>query len=133
MGCSSSKQEVSGPQKIQEALVKGGDDVIYDNGDARALFDAEYLSNAIWIGHYIQDGKQERMVFKFFEAHMNGEVKGKGKDVVGLFVIRGFVDGGGKVQFTKTYIGAHTVLYNGILAGNQINGTWKVAGISGSF
>lgn len=133
MGCSNSKQDVSGPKKIQDAIVKGGDDVIYDNGEARGLFDAEYLSNAIWIGHYLQDGKQERMVFKYFEAKINGEIKGKGKDVVGLFVIRGFADAGGRAQFTKTYIGAHSVLYTGTLMGNQINGTWKVAGISGGF
>ena len=73
------------------------------------------------------------MVFKYFEANLNGEIKGKGKDSVGLFVIRGFSDAGGKVQFTKTYIGAHTVLYQGNLVGNVINGTWSVAGLSGAF
>jgi hypothetical protein len=34
MGCSNSKQDVSGPKKIEEAIAKGGDDVIFDNGDA---------------------------------------------------------------------------------------------------
>ena len=73
------------------------------------------------------------MVFKFFEARIGGEIKGKGKDVVGLFVIRGFADAAGKAQFTKTYIGKHTVLYNGMLAGNTLNGTWHVAGLVGGF
>lgn len=68
-----------------------------------------------------------------FSCTLNGEVLGKGKDVVGEFNIRGFCNEFGDAQFAKQYIGAHTVMYNGKVNGKTMSGFWTVAGMTGDF
>ena len=81
----------------------------------------------------MQDGVQNPMVFKSFEAKLNGDIKGKGKDAVGNFSVRGFVNEFGDAQFQKSYEGAHTVMYSGKLNGQELTGSWSVAGYTGTF
>ena len=73
------------------------------------------------------------MTFKMFQAAINGEIKGKGKDNVGEFTVRGWVNEFGDAQFQKAYVGKHTVMYSGKLNGKSLTGTWSVAGYNGTF
>jgi hypothetical protein len=53
---------------------------------------------------------------------------GEGRDTVGKFVIEGkYATEDGKARWLKTYIGAHTVAYNGYNEGKGIWGVWEIA------
>ena len=56
----------------------------------------------------------------------NGALRGHGRDDVGVFNIRGRYDANGECSWTKTYVGAHDVAYNGFREGKGIMGTWEV-------
>jgi len=75
------------------------------------------------------------MTFKKFKAkHGGGSVKGKGRDEVGEFTIKGKVHGDSTVDFKKEYKGRHTVTYMGrITVKNVIEGDWEVSGARGGF
>jgi hypothetical protein len=89
----------------------------------------------LWKGHYEQQGVHYDMAFKKFSAKKDGELKGKGRDEVGEFELKGrlFKDGG--VDFKKQYKGRHTVEYSGRMSeeGGKITGEWSVAGMTGGF
>lgn len=87
----------------------------------------------IWKGWYEQFGTQHPMVLKNFKAKIGDKVKGKGRDEVGEFTIKGKVHSDGGVDFKKEYKGRHTVEYMGRMNGKQISGDWSVNGASGTF
>lgn len=63
-----------------------------------------------------------------------GFISGKGSDNIGQFEIQGSLSNGKTVNFTKRYIGAHTVNYQGTLTSDsQIDGTWSLQGMSDAF
>jgi hypothetical protein len=49
----------------------------------------EFVTKAIWRGHYEQNGQRGEMVFKRFSAVLGGELLGCGNDGVGEFFVRG--------------------------------------------
>ncbi len=88
----------------------------------------------IWKGYYEQHGVTHEMVFKRFKAKQGDKVKGKGRDEIGVFSIRGKVGEDGAVDFKKEYKGRHTVAYMGRMQGKDIiEGEWEVSGATGSF
>jgi hypothetical protein len=57
----------------------------------------------------------------------NGAIAGSGNDDVGPFVIKGTYDlNNRECWWSKTYVGAHTVLYRGFREGKGIWGTWDI-------
>jgi hypothetical protein len=97
--------------------------------------DKKKSKGGIWKGHYEQYGVKHEMKFKQFKASLGGgEVKGKGKDEIGEFSIKGKVHSDGAVDFKKEYKGRHTVNYMGRITGkNTIEGDWDVGGARGAF
>src|SRR5262249_10282863 len=58
-----------------------------------------------------------------------GRISGAGADDVGAFSIRGTYESDSqKVWWRKSYLGAHTVSYSGVLDGGRIYGGWDLKG-----
>ncbi len=58
----------------------------------------------------------------------SGRMSGGGSDDVGRFKIQGHYDATSlECSWTKTYVGAHAVLYRGFREGKGIWGTWEIA------
>jgi len=56
-----------------------------------------------------------------------GTMSGDGNDDIGAFLIKGRYDAAsGECDWTKSYLGAHDVLYRGFREGKGIWGTWKI-------
>jgi len=61
----------------------------------------------------------------------HGRVTGEGNDSVGPFIIAGGYDAGSKeCHWTKTYVGAHDVFYQGFREDKGIWGTWEIREVS---
>jgi hypothetical protein len=75
------------------------------------------------------------MVLKRFKAKLGDKIKGKGRDNVGDFKIKGKVHSDGGADFKKEYKGRHTVEYHGRLdaSGTELKGEWNVSGSTGTF
>ena len=86
--------------------------------------DADFPSGE-WIGYYRHDGTNYRQ-----EMHLSftaGRMSGAGEDSIGPFVIRGSYDPDSKeAWWTKTYLGAHSVLYKGYREIKGIWGMWEI-------
>eukprot|EP00741_Cyanophora_paradoxa_P019354 tig00021127_g18682.t1 len=85
-----------------------------------------------WRGFWrMSDGVQGDMELQF-GITPEGEVKGEGEDSVGAFSIVGAHNPGtGVVRMYKNYHGAHSLLYEGELAGDgRITGQWSQVGYS---
>lgn len=97
--------------------------------------DKKKSKGGIWKGYYEQHGTQHPMTLKNFKAKVKeGTVKGKGRDEIGEFKIKGKVHHNGGVDFKKEYKGRHTVVYMGTLTENRlIEGEWEVSGARGNF
>jgi len=68
------------------------------------------------------------MRFDNFQIAADWSLWGGGADDFGEFVMYGTCDGTGVCEFTKEYIGAHSVIYNGQFDGKVIRGTWYIQG-----
>lgn len=79
-----------------------------------------------WRGGFFQGGDHNEMVID--EMYIgSGGVKGRGRDAVGAFYCQGYTNGD-QVSFAKTYVGAHTVFYNGQWQGKNVVGRWQIPG-----
>lgn len=81
-----------------------------------------------WIGFYVYGhARQERHRMDLSLTFANGIMSGEGTDDIGPFVIRGRYDAASKeCHWTKTYVGAHDVFYEGVREGRGIWGTWQI-------
>ena len=93
----------------------------------------QFQSNSVWEGYYVQDGEEHHMTWKAFQARPGEIVRGKGYDDIGEFVLQGWVEQNGMAHFEKQYLGQHLVMYDGMLEGKEINGTWALEELRGSF
>jgi hypothetical protein len=65
----------------------------------------------------------ENLVLRFAD----GQVSGRGFDLVGLFTIAGAVSESGELTFVKQYLGQHQVYYAGQYDGEgTIHGRWWI-------
>lgn len=65
----------------------------------------------------------EDLVLRFAD----GQISGRGVDVVGLFTITGDVSHSGELAFVKQYLGQHRVYYAGQYDGEgTIHGRWWI-------
>ena len=81
-------------------------------------------------GKYYQYNIGHDMNFKYFSLR-KGRVAGQGDDDIGAFTMAGTYNESGKVNFTKQYIGKHSVNYKGTLkcdlnGGFRIEGEWLI-------
>ena len=90
--------------------------------------DPDYPSGP-WVGFYtyysLPSAGRHRMdlTLRFCE----GTITGDGIDPVGRFVLRGGYDREtGKCHWVKSYIGAHSVYYQGYRDGRGIWGSWEI-------
>merc|ERR1712021_38950 len=79
-----------------------------------------------WKGAFFQFGNKTPMFFSRMYIGDSG-VWGDGADDVGAFNIRGWKSGK-DVCFAKSYIGQHTVFYQGTVHGKKLKGGWAIPG-----
>jgi hypothetical protein len=79
-----------------------------------------------WKGGFWQFGNKTDMYFQRMYLGESG-VFGNGADDVGQFNIRGWKNDD-IVCFAKTYVGAHTVFYQGQIDGKHLRGQWTIPG-----
>jgi hypothetical protein len=78
-----------------------------------------------WIGFFLDKRLPGKHWMDLNLTFQDGKMVGDGSDKVGKFVIDGNYDlADGKCQFKKTYLGRHSVDYNGFNEGKGIWGTW---------
>jgi hypothetical protein len=65
---------------------------------------------------------------------LNGSISGDGIDDIAPFTIDGFFDfSNNQARWTKSYIGRHSVEYDGLYDGRTICGNWTLWAGSGGF
>jgi hypothetical protein len=94
---------------------------------------AEIYPSGAWRGFYSYGtGDRHRMQLDLLFSR--GIVAGDGVDDVGSFLINGSYDQQtGSCRWTKTYIGAHDVVYVGGRDGKGIAGNWQLGPAHGPF
>jgi hypothetical protein len=85
------------------------------------------LISGVWAGHYEQAGRKfpQKMTLEFAD----GLVRGDGVDLVGTFTLDGeyrIENGVARIGWIKTYDGAHSVRYLGVLENGVITGRWRI-------
>ena len=86
------------------------------------------LPSGEWAGHYVQGGGRhpQRMTLEFAD----GVVRGDGVDGIGGFTLEGeyrAVGGEVRLGWVKTYDGAHSILYLGVVdRDGGIAGEWRI-------
>ena len=87
-----------------------------------------------WRGYFLDRREPGRHQMDLSLEFVNGRVTGEGGDRVGPFVISGRYDSGsGECHWTKSYIAAHDLFYEGIRVGKSISGIWELDSFRGGF
>lgn len=90
------------------------------------MSDREFPSGP-WTGFYTYSGLPGKFLTDVHFTFESGRVTGEGNDNVGPFIIAGRYDPVAKECFwTKTYVAAHNVFYQGFREGKGIWGTWEI-------
>lgn len=92
------------------------------------------LPSGLWSGHYEQFRRHfpQQATLEFAD----GLIRGDGVDGIGVFHIEGEYRvevSAVRMGWIKTYDGAHSVLYLGVLQGDVITGNWELPGYRGTF
>ena len=92
------------------------------------------MPSGAWSGFYEQHGRQFRqeLVLEFAD----GIVRGDGTDGLGAFAVDGeyrMEEGEVRIGWVKTYDGAHSVLYLGVLDRGRLRGRWHIHFANGGF
>lgn len=84
--------------------------------------------SGLWRGFWEQQFYGRQFMEDFTLRFADGIVSGGGKDIIGLFVVKGeYTDG--QINFVKQYVGRHKVIYTGQYDGEgSIHGTWVIPG-----
>jgi hypothetical protein len=81
-----------------------------------------------WVGFFLDGRVRQRQWMELGLTFVNGRMSGWGRDAVGKFGLTGSYDlEAGKCRFRKTYIGRHTVGYDGHNEGRGVWGVWEIA------
>ena len=87
-----------------------------------------------WIGFWEQQGYGRQEMRGLELTFQNGEIDGRGTDIVGPFVFAGKYDTSGAVVMVKQYVGRHQVLYKGWYDGEgHLTGEWSIGDFRGRF
>ena len=92
------------------------------------------LASGMWEGFYAQGGRRypQDMRLEFADGLMRGD----GIDDLGAFTIEGeyrVAEDEVRLGWIKTYEGAHSVLYLGVLEGEVLVGEWSIRGWGDAF
>ena len=80
-----------------------------------------------WTGYFTYHGDSRKWGMDLSLSFENRRMTGEGNDSVGPFVIVGAYDAAAKeCHWTKTYVAAHDVSYQGFREGKGIWGTWEI-------
>jgi hypothetical protein len=95
--------------------------------------DARFPSGA-WTGFFLQYWIPGRHKTDLELIWRDGTVTGDGQDRAGVFTIDGTYDTAtGRCEWTKKYIGRHTVRYRGVNDGHGIWGVWEIRQLGGLY
>ena len=88
-----------------------------------------------WSGYYVYGDAAEKHRMRLrLSFSPNGTISGVGDDDVAPFTIRGIFDRSANcANWTKAYIGMHTIDYRGWYDGRSICGNWVLVPVSGGF
>jgi hypothetical protein len=80
-----------------------------------------------WTGFFLQKSQPGRHRMELRLTFRNGAMEGEGRDWVGRFVVRGrYSVADGRCHWSKRYLGAHDVFYQGYNEGKGIWGVWEM-------
>ncbi|HEY0983291.1 hypothetical protein [Schlesneria sp.] len=100
---------------------------IDDVSDPTLEQDDRFPSGA-WEGYYLEPGSSKRFQMELHLVFRDGTLRGDGRDSVGEFLFKGtYEKESGKCWWTKRYIGAHDVAYQGYNEGRGIWGVWELS------
>jgi hypothetical protein len=88
-----------------------------------------------WSGYYLygHEGRKHHMRLGLAFTP-DGKILGDGVDDIAPFVIDGSFNGAtGEANWTKAYVGLHTVYYSGIYSRRSICGNWTLGLLTGGF
>lgn len=95
--------------------------------------DPRFPSGA-WTGFFLQHWLPGRHTTDMHLTCSGGELRGQGKDWVGRYTIEGHYQlATGKCEWTKRYLGRHSVAYRGINDGHGIWGVWEIKQLGGLY
>ncbi len=104
------------------------------------LFDPQQLEidprfpSGPWTGFFMQHLLTGRQTMTLDLSFRDGELEGRGTDIVGSFTFSGTYDRqDGKCCWTKKYLGRHKVAYAGVNEGQGIWGVWEINVLWGLF
>src|SRR4051812_41822149 len=81
-----------------------------------------------WKGFFLQPVLPGRHWMELILTFRKSTVRGEGRDRVGEFLIAGRYDvNDGKCRWTKTYVGKHSLRYEGYNEGKGIWGFWEIS------
>jgi len=87
-----------------------------------------------WVGFYTYSTKSRKYLMDLQLEFSKGVIHGEGADGVGFFVIAGhYSEKDRECNWDKTYVGRHTVAYQGFREGKGIWGTWSMPRLKGGF
>jgi hypothetical protein len=87
-----------------------------------------------WTGFFLQYWMPGRHVTNLQLTCSRGQLSGEGSDWVGAYSISGAYDvRTGQCQWTKQYVGRHSIAYKGVNEGRGIWGVWELKQLWGLF
>jgi hypothetical protein len=87
-----------------------------------------------WTGFFLQYWLPGRHHTSLDLTCRDGELAGTGRDWVGPYTLEGSYDlGTGRCEWTKQYVGKHSVAYRGVNDGRGIWGVWEIRQLGGLY
>jgi hypothetical protein len=87
-----------------------------------------------WTGFFLQHWLPGRHPTNLHMTCHDGRLTGTGRDWVGAYTIDGHYDlATGRCEWTKQYLGKHSVAYRGVNDGHGIWGVWEIRQLGGLY
>jgi hypothetical protein len=87
-----------------------------------------------WTGFFLQYWLPGRHTTNLRLSWHDGDMEGTGADIIGPYSITGRYDvTNGRCEWTKKYVGRHSVEYRGVNDGHGIWGVWELRQLGGLF
>ena len=92
------------------------------------------VPSGAWTGFFLQYWLPGRHQTDLSLSWSGGTITGEGRDRVGSFTIDGTYDTTtGRCEWTKQYVGRHSVAYRGMNDGRGIWGVWEIRQLGGLY
>jgi hypothetical protein len=91
----------------------------------------DLLNNAMypsgeWVGYYTYQAKPNLFPMHLTLNFINGRIQGAGIDNPGTFILEGTYDASSRAAWLKSYVGKHSVKYEGTFKDGEILGEWSM-------